>query len=138
MESFQSKYEVLKNILRGAYFEKEHAEIGEQWQINAMRRIRDLGPIISGPSLLVLFERFVWRLTPAACVLILLLTTLLFKLDFIPEYGVFSSLIYDKKGVTLAQLHGLKNRVLGKVAQKSNFSPILHLLYLFFPQRSLK
>lgn len=104
MKSLQSKYEALKNILRGAYFEKEHAEIGEQWQINAMRRIRDLGPITSGPSFLVFFERFVWRLTPATCVLILLLTALFFKLDFIPEYGVFSSLIYDTEEVTLAQL----------------------------------
>jgi len=65
MKPLQRKYEALKKILREAYFEKEHAEVGEQWQLNVMRRIRNLGPVQSGPSFFMLFEQFVWRLTPA-------------------------------------------------------------------------
>ncbi len=72
MKPLQHKYETLKKILQKAYFEKEHAEIGEQWQINTMRRIKGLGPITSEPNFLVFFERFVWRLTPATCLLIII------------------------------------------------------------------
>lgn len=104
MKPLQRKYEALKKILREAYFEKEHAEVGEQWQVNAMRRITGLGPITSGPNFLVFFERFVWRLTPATCALILIFAALLFKLDFTPEYEVFTSLICDTEEVMLAQL----------------------------------
>jgi hypothetical protein len=104
MKPLQRKHEALKKILRGAYFEKAHIEVGEQWQVNAMRRIRALGPITSGPKFLMFFERFVWRLTPAICALILIFAALLFKLDFTPEYEVFTSLIYDTEEVILAQL----------------------------------
>jgi hypothetical protein len=106
MKPFQCKYEALKKILQEAYYEKEHAEVGEQWQVNVMRRIRGLGPITSGLNFFVFFERFVWRLTPATCVLILVFTALLFKLDFTPEYEVFTSLIYNTEEITLAQLFG--------------------------------
>jgi hypothetical protein len=104
MKNLQHRYEALRTILSEAYFRKEHVEVGEQWQVNAMRRIRALGPIRSGPNFLVFLERFVWRLTPATCALILIFAALLFKLDFTPEYEVFTSLIYDTEELTLAQL----------------------------------
>jgi hypothetical protein len=104
MKNLQHTYEALRTVLRGAYFEKEHVAVGEQWQVNAMRRIRDLGPIPCRPSFLVFFERFLWRLTPATCALILIFAVLLFTLDFTPEYEVFTSLIYDTEELTLAQL----------------------------------
>lgn len=104
MKNLQHTYEALRTILREAYFGKENAEVGAQWQVNAMRRIRALGPIPSRPNFLVFFERFVWRLTPATCALILIFAALLFKLDFTPEYEVFTSLIYDTEELTLAKL----------------------------------
>jgi len=107
MKKLQHKHEALRRILRGAYFEKEHAAVGEQWQVNAMCRIRDLGAIPSGANFFLFFEQFVWRLTPATCALILIFAALLFKLDFTPEYEVFTSLIYDTEKVTLTQLFGL-------------------------------
>lgn len=106
MKPLQCKYETLKKILREAYFEKEHAEAGEQWQVNVMRRIRGLGPITSGPNFLVFFERFFWRLTPATCFLVLISAVLLFKLDFTPEYNLLASLIYNTEKATLIQLFG--------------------------------
>jgi hypothetical protein len=107
MKHLQRKYEALITILREAYFEKEHAAVGGQWQANAMRRIRDLGPIQSGQSFLVFFERFVWRLTPATCALLVVFAILLYNLDFTPEYELFTSLIYDTEEVSLTQLFGL-------------------------------
>jgi|CryGeyStandDraft_6_1057127.scaffolds.fasta_scaffold354305_2 hypothetical protein len=104
MKNLQHTYEALRRILREAYFGKEHAAVGEQWQVDAMRRIRSIGPIPSGANFFLFFEQFVWRLTPATCALILIFAALLFKLDFTPEYEVFTSFIYDTEEVTLAQL----------------------------------
>lgn len=104
MKKLQHTYEALRTILREAYFGKEHAEVGEQWQANTMRRIRTLRPIPSGQSFLAFFEHFLWRLTPATCALIVIFTALLFTLDFTPEYEAFASFIYDPEELTLAQL----------------------------------
>jgi hypothetical protein len=104
MKPLQRKYEALKKILREAYFEKEHAEVDEQWQVNAMRRIKGLGPITSRPNFLVFFERFVWRLTPATCLLIIVGAIIFLKLGFFPDYDVLTLFINDTEELSLAQL----------------------------------
>jgi len=104
MKPLQRKYEALKKILREAYFEKEHAEVGEQWQLNVMRRIRNLGPVQSGPSFFMLFEQFVWRLTPATCLLIIVGAIIFLKLGFFPDYDVLTLFINNAEELSLAQL----------------------------------
>lgn len=104
MKPLQRKYEALKKILREAYFEKEHAEVSEQWQVNAMRRIRNLGPVQSGPSFFMLFEQFVWRLTPATCLLIIVGAIIFLKLGFFPDYDVLTLFINNAEELSLAQL----------------------------------
>jgi len=104
MKPLQKKYEALKKILREAYFEKEHAEVSEKWQVNAMRRIRNLGPVQSGPSFFMLFEQFVWRLTPATCLLIIVGAIIFLKLGFFPDYDVLTLFINNAEELSLAQL----------------------------------
>jgi len=104
MKSLDQKHGVLKEILRQAYHEKENLEVDNQWQLNVMRRIRRLGPVKSRPNFFMFFEQFVWRLTPVTCLLIIVLATIFFKLDFTPEYEVFTSFINDKEELTLVQL----------------------------------
>jgi hypothetical protein len=104
MKPLQRKYEALKKILQEAYFEKEHAEVGEQWQVIAMRRIKGLGPITPRPNFLVFFERFVWRLTPATCLLIIVGAIIFLKLGFFPDYDVLTLFINDTEELSLAQL----------------------------------
>jgi len=104
MKSLQHRHEVLKKILRKAYYEKERVKVGKQWHQDLMCRIRGLGPIETGTYFFMLFEQFFWRLTPATCFLIFISVTLLFKLDFSPKYDILASLIYDTEEVTLAQL----------------------------------
>jgi hypothetical protein len=104
MKHLHRKYGILIKILREVYFEKEHEAVGEHWQVNAMRRIRGLGPLEIRTNFSMLFEQFLWRLTPVTCFLILISTVLLFILDFTPEYDVFASLIYDTEKITLIQL----------------------------------
>jgi len=104
MKPLQRKYEALKKILREAYFEKEHAEVGEQWQVNAMRRIKGLGPIKFKPTYFMLFEQFVWRITPATCLLIIVGAIIFLKLGFFPDYDVLTLFINDTEELSLAQL----------------------------------
>lgn len=106
MKHLHRKYEALITILREAYFERENATVGEEWQVEAMSRIRGLGPLEAGTGFFTFFEQVFWRLTPATCLLILISTALLFKLDFFPEYNLAASLIYGTEELTLTQLFG--------------------------------
>jgi hypothetical protein len=107
MKSLKHKLEVLKETLRQGYYEREDLEVGDQWQINVMRRIRKLGPIKSGSNFLMLFEQFIWRLTPATCLLILILVAFLAKFDFTPNNYVFTSFINNTEELSLVQLFGV-------------------------------
>jgi hypothetical protein len=104
MKSLQRKYEALRKILREAYLEKEHAEVGDQWHQAVMRCIRNLGPVQSGPSFVMFFEQFVWRLTPATCLLIIVGAIIFLKLGFFPDYDVLTLFINDAEELSLAQL----------------------------------
>ena len=83
MTKSKDEQEVLREILRRAYEEKEKVEVGDRWQEDVMHRIRDLSEMEVSPSSLVLFEQLVWRLVPVTCLLILGLTVLLSYFDFI-------------------------------------------------------
>ena len=107
MKHLHRKYEALITILREAYFERENATVGEEWQENAMSRIRGLGPLAARPDFFTFFEQVFWRVIPATCILILISTAFLFKFDCFPEYDMAASLIYDTEKAILTQLFGL-------------------------------
>lgn len=86
--SFKKHQKTLQSIFRKAYFEKEKAEIGVQWQTAVMRRIRTIGPLQLQASYFTMFGQFVWRLAPVIFILILLLTAGIFKFGFISEYDM--------------------------------------------------
>jgi len=99
--------EALRKILRRAYQERENVEVGDQWQEEVMRRIRELGEIEVRPSSVVMFEQLVWRLAPVTCLLILGLTLVLSTLDFISGYDVIQLLMNSTEEITLNQFFGL-------------------------------
>ena len=76
----------MRKVLAEAYREKENVEVGELWQARVMGHIRSLGPLYPVTRYLQLFEGFVWRLAPVACVLILILAVILIHMDFISEF----------------------------------------------------
>jgi hypothetical protein len=78
-------YTQLENALIKAYREKEKPQVSEQWAMNVMQHIRNLGALPFKTSPFKLFEQFGWRFAPAVCVLIVLLTFWMVKLDFAPE-----------------------------------------------------
>ncbi|HUU41013.1 MAG TPA: hypothetical protein VMW42_08740 [Desulfatiglandales bacterium] len=107
MKSLKMEIESIKELLRGAYHERENAEVSHQWRLNVMDHIRNIGAIKTTPAYITLFEQSFWRLAPAACFLIIVLAVLLLKFDFTPEYEVFASLINDVELVDLEQLLGI-------------------------------
>jgi hypothetical protein len=97
----------LKELLIGAYHEKERPEVDELWQVKVMSHIRSLGPITSRKRFFMLFEQSVWRLAPVMCLLILILAALLIKLDFISDYEMLKLFIDDPEEFAFIQSFGL-------------------------------
>lgn len=107
MTPIKHEQEALREILRRAYRDKENVEVGDQWQEEVMRRIRELGEIEERPSSLVMFEQLVWRLAPLTCLLILGLTVLLSSSDFISGDDVIQLLVNGTEELTLNQFFEL-------------------------------
>ena len=107
MNTPDTGHDRLQEILGQAYREKEEIIVGDQWQDEVMRRVRELGPIQSTPRFAEFLEQFIWRLAPAACLLILALTALLIFSDFSSEYELYQMLMNGIEEQTFAQLFGL-------------------------------
>ena len=99
--------EVLQAILRKAYQEKENVEVGDQWQQEVMRRVREVGALQPTPSFPEMLEQLVWRLAPVTCLLIFGLTVLFAVSDFTSGYEVFQLLNNGTEELTFAQFVGL-------------------------------
>jgi len=103
MTAHENKRDALRQILRQAYRGKDKIEVGDHWQDEVMRRIRKLGAIEPAPSFLDMLEQLVWKFAPVACLLILVLTALLFQFDFNSEYDIFYLFTNGTDEVTFTQ-----------------------------------
>jgi hypothetical protein len=103
MGSMKEAQKKLKKTLSATYYEKEKAAVNALWQVRVMRRVRSLGPLNAQANYLELFERFVWRLAPVACLLILALAIALMKLDFVSDYEIAKSFMEDPLDFSLFQ-----------------------------------
>ena len=105
----KTEHEVLQSILRKAHRQKENVEVGDQWQQEVMRRVRELGALQPAPSFSEMLEQLVWRLVPVICLLILGLTVLFAVSDFTSGYDVFQLLMNGNgtEELTFALLAGL-------------------------------
>jgi len=83
MKFLKGEHDVLKKIFQQAYFEKESIPVSHRWQHGVMHHIRNLTPRESGISFFIRFEHFVWKLTPALCLMILILAVLLYHIEII-------------------------------------------------------
>jgi hypothetical protein len=103
----KSEQKVIQKIFRKAYFNKDAVPSGDRWQPEVMRRIRNLGPIQSRKSIWIPLEQLFWRLAPAVCLMIIILTTLLYRMEIVPDTIVFQVLINAEEELTLSQLVGV-------------------------------
>ena len=93
----------IRKVLTAAYHEKEKALVGDLWQTRVMAHIKSLGPLYPATSYLEFFERFVWRLAPVVCVLLLILAVFFTHMDFISEYEMAKIFFEDPADVSLFQ-----------------------------------
>jgi len=103
MGSMKEKQKKLKKTLTAAYYEKEKATVNGLWQIKVMSGVRSLGPLNVKTNYLEFFEGFVWKFAPVACLLILALTIILTKLDFVSEYEIAKAFMEDSWDFSLFQ-----------------------------------
>jgi hypothetical protein len=103
MESMKKDQEKLKKMLTAACFEKEKAAVNAHWQIRVMRHVRSLGPLNVKTNYLELFEGLVWKFAPVACLLILALTIILTRLDFVSDYEIAKAFMEDPLDFSLFQ-----------------------------------
>ena len=72
-----------------------------------MRHVRSVGPLNATTSYVDLFEQFVWRFAPVACVLIIMLTFCIVNLDLVPEYEVVKLFVEDPIQFSYVQMFGV-------------------------------
>lgn len=97
--------EKLESLLKRAYLARDYAEIGTGWQQKLMARVREIGPLSAEARFLPLFEQFVWRLVPAACLLVLVLIALL-ATSHTPSGDPLQLLLNDMEESVFTQLLG--------------------------------
>jgi hypothetical protein len=105
MESIQHRdHAKLRKAFAAAYRKKENAAGGDLWRIKVMAQIRTLGPFYPRPDYLDLFQGLIWRLVPAACVLLLLLGLVLSRFDFMTDYVAAKMFTEDPANYSLLAL----------------------------------
>jgi hypothetical protein len=75
------KEEKLKELLGQAYRARVYREVGTGWQKSLMASVREIGPFQPEAQFLPTFERFVWRLAPVVCLLVVVLIAAFLKID---------------------------------------------------------
>lgn len=94
----------IRKALTAVYYEKEKGKAGEQWRSGTMGRIRTLGPLNRRGNDFELFGRLLWRLAPAGCVLVLVLSIAWYNLDFVPGNEIAGWLSEDPAEFSLVGL----------------------------------
>jgi len=84
-----------------AHQDREKAEVGELWPVRVMGHIRSMSRIYPGAGYLEHMQQLVWRLSPVAVVLVLLLSAVLFQLDFTSDYDLAKMLVEDPLDLSL-------------------------------------
>ena len=93
----------IRKVLTAAYHEKEKALVGDLWQTRVMAHIKSLGPLYPVRSYFEFFERFVWRLAPVVCILLLILAAFFIHMDFISEYEMAKIFFEDPADISFFQ-----------------------------------
>ncbi len=89
-----------------AYYGREKAEIGDMWwQTRVMAYIRNLSPFYSEVGYFELFQQFLWRLAPVACILAVALIITIVKMDFFPDYELAKIFVSDPKDFMLLAMN---------------------------------
>ena len=107
MNSMQDREAQLREALRTAYQNRGAMDLDDLWQAKVMAHIRSLKSTDYQMDFSMIFNRFIWRFTPVVCLLIIMLTAVLVKFDFTPEYELTRGYITDTVQFVTGQLWGV-------------------------------
>ncbi len=91
----------LQKPLSHAHGGKAGTEVDDLWSVRVMGHIRSLPPIYPGPGYLENLQQLVWRLSPVAIALVLMLGAAVFQLDFTSEYELATMFAEDPLDLSL-------------------------------------
>jgi len=103
-----SENEFLKKAFRHAYTSKGGGDTGEGWQSQAMRRIRQIGPLKSAAGFWPAFEGMVWRLAPVSCLLVLVLTLFFVNMEQDVDSDYLGTMAAEMEKPSLVELFDLE------------------------------
>ncbi|RJQ57746.1 MAG: hypothetical protein C4530_11985 [Desulfobacteraceae bacterium] len=93
---------------RRAYRERENRRVGDRWHQDAMGGIRSLGSMQPRKTFLIGFEYLVWRMVPAFCLILIVLSALVYELGLYPDIGPLQILMnIENDEATLSYFAGL-------------------------------
>ena len=104
MKSHRYEFDRLIEVFRRVHSERRNAGVKDGWQRQVMRHIRNLDPAEYRSNFLTLFEEFIWRLSPVACVLLIAMAIILMQTDFTPDNEIFSLFLNNSDEITLGDI----------------------------------
>ena len=104
MKSIRYEFDRLIDVFRRVHSEKNAAVVDDRWQLEVMRRIRNIEPAELRANFLVMFEEFIWRLSPVACVLLIALAIILMQTDFTSDNEIFSLFLNNSDEISLGEI----------------------------------
>jgi hypothetical protein len=107
MNLSNNAFDKIVTVLSRSYRAREPMDIGESWQDEVMHHIRKLEPLHTGKAVIAFSDYFMWRFVPAACILIVIMTFVLSKGAFNPEYEMTKFFFSDPIQYTATQLWGV-------------------------------
>lgn len=100
--------ETLRKALQDAYSAREGVTTGDSWRTRALAQIRGMGPLKPVPGFWFAFEHLLWRLAPATCILVLVLTAFFVNTDFDLPYDYLDTMRIELEKPALVELFGLE------------------------------
>ena len=104
MKSIRTEFDRLIGVFRRVHSEKKAAVVDDRWQLEVMRRIRNLEPAEHRANSLAMFEEFIWRLSPVACVLLIALAIILVLTDFTSDNEIFSLFLNNSDEISIGDI----------------------------------
>jgi hypothetical protein len=90
MKTFDGDNEKIEKALVTAFRKHENSSanglIDKMWQLNVMGCIRKIGPHESEKEAIAFFGEVFWRLVPVTCILIMIMTYLMYNFGFSVEH----------------------------------------------------
>lgn len=93
------------SVFKEVHQEKEKFHVSDNWQASAMKLIRNDAGADYQPDFFEIFQKFVWRLAPVSCILLILLGFLMSQSDILSDYELVKMFINDPSDLSFLSLY---------------------------------